>query len=231
MDVIGTLAKLGAMRPVTYQWQGDYDDWLAGGSIPGDEPDTQYGFVAQEVEAIFPEVVSTDSVTGLKSINYGRLNTFMIAALKENYGLIGNFQNTFTFPDASTVQTNRKLIADGGIEVTGTTELNGATTVNALMTLNGSVQFNGTANFDGVVNVNGRLQLGSSNTGTATVAAGATSVYVPFPTAFSAVPSVGLTPTASITDNYWVSGITTAGFTVNLNSTQAGNATFSWQAF
>lgn len=231
MDVVGSLAKLGALKPVTYQWKGDYDQWVANGSIPGDEPGTQYGFIAQDMETVLPEAVETDPVTGLKMINYGKLNTFMIAALKENYGLIQNFQDTFTFPDASSVQTDRMLIADGGIEVNGTTELNGATTINALLTLNGSVQFNGSANFDGVVNVNGRMQLGNSNTGTATIVAGGTSVYVPFPSAFSATPNVQLTPTSSLTDNYWVSGVSTAGFTINLNSVQAGNATFNWQAF
>ncbi len=231
MDVIGTLAKLGALRPVTYQWQGDYDQWVANGSIPGDEPDMQYGFIAQEVESIFPEVVSTDAVTGLKSINYGRLNTFMIAALKENYGLISNFQNTFTFPDASTVQVSRKLIADGGIEVPGTTELNGATTVNALLTINGAVQFNGAATFDSTSRFNGRAEFGSNNTGTTTITAGATSVSVPFPTTFTSVPTVTVTPANFITGQYRYTGVTTSGFTIELDTPQAANTTFSWQAF
>jgi hypothetical protein len=218
------------LQPVTYQWKDQYTAWVNGGMV-GPAPDTQYGFVAQDVQAILPEVIETDPITGYKMINYGKLNTFMIAALKENYGLIQNFQNTFAFPDANTVQTNRKILADGGITVTGPTQLDGATTVNSLLTLNGSVQFNGTANFDGVTNVNGRLQLGSSNTGSTTVAAGATSVHVSFATTFSSAPNVTATPTSQVNTNYWIGNITTAGFDINLNIPDSQNDSFNWQAF
>ncbi len=41
------------------------------------------GLIAQEVEKIFPEFVVTDSLTGLKSVDYAKLTVPLIAALQE----------------------------------------------------------------------------------------------------------------------------------------------------
>ena len=41
------------------------------------------GVIAQEVETVLPEVVYTDSETGLKSVAYGNLNALLIEAIKE----------------------------------------------------------------------------------------------------------------------------------------------------
>ncbi len=44
--------------------------------------DKQIGLIAQEVEKVFPELVSTDS-EGYKSIAYGKLTAVLIEAIKE----------------------------------------------------------------------------------------------------------------------------------------------------
>jgi len=41
------------------------------------------GVIAQEVEKVLPEVVHTDSKTGIKSVAYGNLNALLIQAIKE----------------------------------------------------------------------------------------------------------------------------------------------------
>ena len=46
----------------------------------GDE--RQIGFSAQEVEKLFPEVVTTDA-NGYKSVDYGRLTPVLVEAIKE----------------------------------------------------------------------------------------------------------------------------------------------------
>ncbi len=224
MSELGMLAKLGALQPVTYQWKDQYDTWVAGGSV-GPAPDTQYGFVAQQVETVLPEVIDTDPQTGLKMINYGRLNTFMITALKENYGSIQSFQSTFDLTNPSVVSVNRNIVANGTFEVSGTSDFNGSTTFNS------SVQFTGSASFEGVTNVNGRLQLGSSNTGSAIVIAGSTSVHVNFTSVFGATPTVNLTPKDFLTGQYRVTNVTSSGFDIELSAAQAGNTNFYWQAF
>ena len=43
----------------------------------------QAGVIAQEVEAVLPEVVHTDAVTGMKSVAYGNMVALLIQAVKE----------------------------------------------------------------------------------------------------------------------------------------------------
>ena len=42
-----------------------------------------FGFIAQDVEKQFPELVTTDSLTGLKSLDYSRLTAPLVMAIKE----------------------------------------------------------------------------------------------------------------------------------------------------
>ena len=42
-----------------------------------------FGFIAQDVEKQFPELVTTDSLTGLKSLDYSRLTAPLVGAIKE----------------------------------------------------------------------------------------------------------------------------------------------------
>jgi len=67
--LVSSLAKLAQLRGVSFKWK--------------DEPqDNQIGLVAQEVEKILPEIVSTDS-EGYKSIAYGKLTAVLLEAIKE----------------------------------------------------------------------------------------------------------------------------------------------------
>ncbi|MGZ3774292.1 MAG: tail fiber domain-containing protein [Pseudobdellovibrionaceae bacterium] len=50
----------------------------------------QIGLIAQDVEKVYPEVVSTDSETGIKSINYGFLVSPLIEAVKKLYSDLTN---------------------------------------------------------------------------------------------------------------------------------------------
>jgi len=64
-----SLSKLAQLRGVSFKWK--------------DEPqDNQIGLVAQEVEKVLPEIVSTDS-EGYKSIAYGKLTAVLLEAIKE----------------------------------------------------------------------------------------------------------------------------------------------------
>jgi trimeric autotransporter adhesin len=63
------LDKVLALQPVSFDWKSD------------SSPDI--GFIAQEVEKIFPEVVHTSPITNLKSIDYPKLTVFLVQALQE----------------------------------------------------------------------------------------------------------------------------------------------------
>ena len=45
--------------------------------------DKQIGFIAQEVEALYPEMVLTDPKTGYKSVDYSRMTPVLLEAIKE----------------------------------------------------------------------------------------------------------------------------------------------------
>ena len=61
------------MRGVSWQWRDDNPAGLTG---------TDAGVIAQEVEAVFPELVSTDE-RGFKTVSYGGLVAVLIEAVKE----------------------------------------------------------------------------------------------------------------------------------------------------
>lgn len=72
----GALARVQALRGVRYTFrQGEF----AALNLPAGE---QIGVLAQEVEAVFPELVSTDA-QGYKAVNYAQLAPVLIEAIKE----------------------------------------------------------------------------------------------------------------------------------------------------
>ncbi|MCC6198942.1 tail fiber domain-containing protein, partial [Candidatus Nomurabacteria bacterium] len=73
-----TLDSLLTLNPVTYNWNTE-----------SDTDDKHIGFIAQEVEQIYPDLVSTDQ-NGLKSLNYTGLIPYTIKAIQEiNLNIIG----------------------------------------------------------------------------------------------------------------------------------------------
>ena len=64
-----SLDKVRSLQGYTFDWKKD-----GRGDI---------GIIAQEVEKVFPELVHTDSVTGLRSVEYGNLVAPLIEAVKE----------------------------------------------------------------------------------------------------------------------------------------------------
>ncbi len=56
--------------------QGVSFDWKKDGT-------KSVGLVAQDVEAVYPELVSTNTITGIKSVEYGNLVAPLIEAVKE----------------------------------------------------------------------------------------------------------------------------------------------------
>jgi hypothetical protein len=80
-DLSGSLNKILSLRGVSYR----FIDKL--GNIDFDEEKTNIGFIAQELETVFPEVVHTDE-QGYKSVQYHMLNPAIIEAIKEQQELI-----------------------------------------------------------------------------------------------------------------------------------------------
>jgi len=75
------LTKLQGLRGVSFKWKDNAQN-----------ADTQIGLIAQEVEKVLPELVSTDS-EGYKSIAYGKLTAVLVEALKEQQLQIERLSN------------------------------------------------------------------------------------------------------------------------------------------
>ena len=70
---MGSLDKIEQIEGVTYV------------RLDADKNNTHRhaGVIAQQVEKVLPEVVHTDSKTGMKSVAYGNMSGLLIEAIKE----------------------------------------------------------------------------------------------------------------------------------------------------
>jgi hypothetical protein len=79
------LANTLRLRAVTFNWNTDEFPEM------GFSTQTQIGLIAQEVEQIYPELVSVD-VNGYKAIDYASLTPILLEAIKEQQVAIGELQ-------------------------------------------------------------------------------------------------------------------------------------------
>ncbi|MFA7193728.1 MAG: tail fiber domain-containing protein [Candidatus Paceibacterota bacterium] len=81
LDVASTtpdlFEKMMQLRPVTFEWKTDETNT------------TRVGLIAQEVELIFPEFVTTDSETGLKTVAYGSFVPYLISVVQDLANKLG----------------------------------------------------------------------------------------------------------------------------------------------
>ncbi len=90
----GSLAKVGLLNGLYYTWRTE--------EFPEKEfpAERQLGFIAQDIEVLFPEVVLTDA-QGYKSVDYGRLTPVLVEAIKELNALVQQQQATISDQHAS----------------------------------------------------------------------------------------------------------------------------------
>ncbi|MBL4752563.1 MAG: tail fiber domain-containing protein [Flavobacteriales bacterium] len=86
------LAKVMALRGVTYKWKDEKE--LLESNIPVSHvnaltmsQEVELGVIAQEVEAVVPELVNTD-IDGYKAVSYSKISALLIEALKEQQKII-----------------------------------------------------------------------------------------------------------------------------------------------
>lgn len=124
-----TLSDVLALRPVSYIWQTEDEN-----------ADKKYGFIAQEVEEVFPSTVNTDKDTGYKSFSSQGLIPFIVKALKELNdkvdALSGNVSNQVT----QVVQSIMPSLTVGSAEApTGITLFDKTTTEPHCLSINNGI--------------------------------------------------------------------------------------------
>jgi hypothetical protein len=90
-----TLAKLASLKVVNFTWNDTAATLYANSTV-----ETQIGYIAQNVESIFPELVVTNK-QGYKEVNYSGLTLYAIRGMGE-----------LALLHASTTQTLNTLIAE-----------------------------------------------------------------------------------------------------------------------
>ncbi len=104
------LDKLIQVQPVTYRWNTLAHDQFSNGTI-----ELQTGLVAQQVEAVFPELISNESPSGYKQVRFSDIPIYLVQSLKEMWTRITvRLQST----DARVAELERRLaIAEGRIGI------------------------------------------------------------------------------------------------------------------
>lgn len=78
-EVFSALDSIKKLDAISYRWNPEIKNQLT----EGDSNDMQTGLVAQQVAEVFPELVRKDEATGFLAINYSRLTTHLLVAIKE----------------------------------------------------------------------------------------------------------------------------------------------------
>jgi len=83
-----TLDKILSLNPVTYNWNQTYLNMYPDTT---DASSTKLGFIAQDMELVFPEVV-THRKDGYLSIDYGKLTAVLTQGMKEMYTVMNDMK-------------------------------------------------------------------------------------------------------------------------------------------
>ena len=82
----GALSKVMLLNTKTYFYNTE-----AFPRFEAEKDKPKIGFIAQEIEAVFPEMVTTDGdEVGLKGVRYGQLTAVLVKAIKEQQAMIDN---------------------------------------------------------------------------------------------------------------------------------------------
>ncbi len=87
---LSVLDKLLILNPVSYNWK-----------IESSSSSKHTGFIAQEVEQLFSDLVSTDP-GGLKGVNYGGFTPYIVASLKSTFNTLNGSDSLLTINSDAT---------------------------------------------------------------------------------------------------------------------------------
>ena len=115
LSVSSTLDSIMQLNPVTFQWND---------SRYGDTSRTNYGLIAQQVEIVFPNLVSsfTDPQGTHKTVNYDALSSILVKGIQEQQIEIDNLKlliGASTSTAGITLDDLNKMVVSGGLEVDG----------------------------------------------------------------------------------------------------------------
>ncbi|MCH7568916.1 MAG: tail fiber domain-containing protein, partial [Nanoarchaeota archaeon] len=191
--------------------------------IDGPGPTTT-GFIAQELNSIYPLAVSVGSTGDIGdgdnegedeiwSIDYGRMTPLIIAGIQE----LDSKVNT--------------LASGGSLNISiGNQSLNIETLTVSNKTTLFDVIISGLARFKDAV-FTGQVSFSEDSVGQAIILEGSTEVQINFKTAYENTPVITLTPLEFIEGQYKLTEKTITGFKIILQNNQSLDIAFDWHAF
>jgi hypothetical protein len=111
VTLTGVLEKLEQIRGVSFNWT----DTTAMGS------QLNFGVIAQELEKVFPELVSTD-IDGYKHVTYDIFAPILLEAIKEQQIQIASLSATISSASDSNLIANLTLDSNGDVVIAGNSE-------------------------------------------------------------------------------------------------------------
>lgn len=200
--ITSSLAQVMALRGVTYNWTEE----------SGFGQQEEYGLIAQEVEAVAPDLVFTMG-NGLKGVKYQQLTGLLIEAIKEQQSQVLSMQNRIDSLGAT--QNVQTYLANNIIPNITTLK----------------IQVNDELKVLGKTELKGNLKVNQNTAGKAKIAAGQTSITVTFTSEYSNEPIVTVTPKGtSLNSAYGVTNISKTQFTIELASAAVADIEFNWIA-
>jgi hypothetical protein len=76
-EIVNASEKIKALHPISFNWVGQANN-----------APKSYGFIAQEIEQIIPDIVFTDDTSHLKSVNYISIIPYLVKAFQEQIQII-----------------------------------------------------------------------------------------------------------------------------------------------
>jgi len=226
IDFTGSLDKVMSLRPVSYEFKNEKD---AGGT-------THIGLLAQELEQIFPQVVSTNK-DGLKGVSYANLTPILVQAIQEQQEQIDALKNASTTLTVENTEGQIVYTVDMGQDMLGRPLLNVASVVgsenkweidttgllkNKISTSEGNKEIYGLTSENIEITLSGNAQL--QNGEAMIVFATSTSEIIDD----SQPMKVSITLTADEPVITFVKEKSARGFTVKQTGNGMSNATFDW---
>ena len=201
--ISGALDKIMQLDGVSFDWKSTGQESL--------------GFIAQDVQKVFPQLVSTDE-QGILSLNYAGFSAPIVQAIKEQQLQINQI---------------KKAQSDGAITFTANVEFQGPAVFKSL------AEYFDTVIFHKDINVLGTATFNNNMGGHATITQYTDHVDVVFPTPFSTTPIVTAmlateesTPSAFLADGaaVFVTHVAPTGFSLYLPSVALRDYPYNWIA-
>ncbi|OGI95066.1 hypothetical protein A2917_01655 [Candidatus Nomurabacteria bacterium RIFCSPLOWO2_01_FULL_42_17] len=238
-DLSFSLDIINGLRPVTF----DYKPGL------GYSSRRQHGFIAEEVNNIFPDAVDYDENGDPAALSYLQFTAVIIDSIQELDNKVD--ANALLASDGLTLLTSRVDTIEGSITIL-TNDVNAlknqtqSNVFNNGLTVSGGAQFDGEVSFGGSVTFNLPPMFNNDTAGFAVIHAGDKKVDITFTNTYAVEPAVNTTMTFESADNVdentaaviFAEGLqslvinkSASGFTILLNKPSTHDIRFSWTAF